>query len=220
MIASVAELVDALDSKSSGSDTVPVRVRPEAPLIENNRSSLARTILYIRGEMNMTKEIISDNCYYLHPKTLLFAILVQPNHIDEDIVQIAPTEWDDIIKRFMNTGRPMVGINCPRNAAERWFGMQPYISIFGDTCTVDTKMLIGDFDYTTEEKEYLDAIIAPTGNRHQHKTYALFCRLGIDIRLTDDDLTATLLNLRFLNIPDEKLQKDKTPQLRPVKPTN
>ena len=35
-VARVVKLVDALDSKSSGSDTVPVRFRPRAPFYEDD----------------------------------------------------------------------------------------------------------------------------------------------------------------------------------------
>lgn len=36
--AAVAELADALDSKSSGVKTVPVRLRPAAPIIYYNKN--------------------------------------------------------------------------------------------------------------------------------------------------------------------------------------
>lgn len=161
----------------------------------------------------MVYEIISDNCCFLHPKTMLFAILMQPEHIGEDRAKIGAQEWSNMLTSFKNTGRPLVGFNMPNDAVSAWIKSQPYIECFDGVCTVDTRQIIGDFDYTREEREYLDSAIRVMGDQGQYKAYALFCRLDIDSRLLSDSSVVTLLHLRFFNISAGKSQEVKSLEL-------
>ena len=47
--AGVVELADALDSKSSGSDTVSVRLRPAAPNKNKTDLDFSRSVLFLIG---------------------------------------------------------------------------------------------------------------------------------------------------------------------------
>ena len=50
----MVKLADALDSKSSGSDTVPVRLRPAAPSKRASNTSCLLFLRYYRNESNLS----------------------------------------------------------------------------------------------------------------------------------------------------------------------
>ncbi len=56
----MVKLVDAVDSKSTGSDTVPVRVRPRAPLLSKRRVPQG-TFFVFKGEKGGENRILGKN---------------------------------------------------------------------------------------------------------------------------------------------------------------
>ena len=79
--AGVMELADVVDSKSTGSDTVPVRVRPPAPL--NFRLYICREFFFFRYPKYFSR--IIKKIYFVK-FGIAFIPVLEYNHTYKDVI--------------------------------------------------------------------------------------------------------------------------------------
>lgn len=142
-------------------------------------------------------EILADNYYRLGINTLLFGILVK--HIDDDYIPFCVEDFEKVRLEFYKTGRPVIEraftdadlleflrrFSSPDNSS--------YFIDLGDNHYIaNMKVILGTIKCTEEEKNFFH------NDARELRTFALFCRLHLNLKLTDCHLTAHLLKLKKL----------------------